>query len=30
MPPDSAASTLGIGRREMRLIAGVSRALSLR
>jgi hypothetical protein len=30
MPQDIAASTLGIGRREMRLIAGVSRALSLR
>lgn len=30
MPPDSAASTLGISRREMRLIAHVSRALSLR
>lgn len=30
MPPDSAASTLGIGRREMRLIARVSRTLSPR
>jgi hypothetical protein len=29
MSPESAASTLGIGRREMRLIAGVSRTLSL-
>jgi hypothetical protein len=30
MPPDTAASTLGIGKREMRLIACVSRELSLR
>lgn len=30
MSPESAASTLGIGRREMRLIARVSRTLSLR
>jgi hypothetical protein len=30
MSPESAASTLGIGRREMRLIARVSRTLSIK